>query len=53
MFQCGNQEWSNLCLVLAGDLPTARGFCPSLGGLAGLGAVQFQVRNNMCWQGCL
>lgn len=47
MFQCGNREWSNLCLVLAGDLPTAHGFCLSLGGLAGLGVVQLQVRNNV------
>jgi len=47
MLQAGNQECSNLCLVLAGGLPTARVFCQSQGALAGLGVVQLQVRNTV------
>lgn len=52
MFQAGSQECSNLCLVLAGDLPTAHVFYQSLRLLAGLGVVQLQVRNNVRSLGC-
>lgn len=52
MFQAGNQECSNLCLVVAGDLPTAHGFYKSWGVLSGLGVVQLQIRSNVHRQGC-
>lgn len=52
MFQAGSQDCSSLCLVLAGDLPTAHVFYQSLGVLAGLGVGQLQVSNNVHQQGC-
>lgn len=48
MFQAGNQECSHLCLVVAGDLPTAHGFYKSRGVLSRLGVVQQRASAGLC-----